>query len=132
MSYPLSSVLEMVGNDENQNLSAPISMQEIRSTLQQMEPEKAPDPDGFTARFYNSCWPIIRRHLLRMVNKSQNCTKLGGSTNSSFLALIPKEKGASSFNRFHPISLFNIGYKIITKIIANRLKNMLPRIILEN
>jgi hypothetical protein len=132
MSYPLSSVPEMVGNAENQKLSAPISMQEIRSALQQMEPDKAPGLDGFTIRFYNSCWPIIKKDLLRMVKKSQNCTKLGGSTNSSFLALIPKEKGANSFNRFHPISLCNTGYKIITKIIANRLKNMLPRIILEN
>jgi hypothetical protein len=97
-----------------------------------MDPDKAPGLVGFTARFYNSCWPIIKKDLLRMVKKSQNCTKLGRSTNSSFLALIPKENGANSFSIFHPISLCNTGYKIITKIIANRLKNMLPRIILEN
>ena len=67
-----------------------------------------------------------------MVKKAQNCTKLGGSTNSSFLALIPKEKGAKNFSRFRPISLCNTGYKVITKIMANRLKRILPKLILEN
>jgi hypothetical protein len=67
-----------------------------------------------------------------MVKKSHKCLKLGVSTNSSFLALIPKEKGANNFSRFQPISLCNTGYKIITKIIANRLKNLLRRIIPGN
>ena len=67
-----------------------------------------------------------------MVVKSQQCEKNGGSTNSTFLALIPKEKDAVSFDRFRPISLCNISYKIITKIMAKRLKDILPHIIPEN
>ena len=67
-----------------------------------------------------------------MVSKSQRCSKIGGSTNSAFLALIPKEKEAKSFDRFGPISLCNIGYKIITKIMANKLKHILPSLIPEN
>jgi hypothetical protein len=97
-----------------------------------MEADKAPGPDGFTTRFYKACWPIIKEDLLRMVRKSQNCLKIGGSTNSTFLALIPKEKGASNFSRFRPISLCNTSYKLVTKIIANRLKEILPGIIPEN
>ena len=97
-----------------------------------MNPDKAPGPDGFTARFFIACWDIIQKDLVKMVRKSQNCNKIGGSTNSSFLALIPKEKGAQNFARFQPFSLCNTGYKIITKVIANRLKKILPKIILEN
>ena len=67
-----------------------------------------------------------------MIQNSQSCSNIGGSTNSAFLVLIPKEKWATSFDRFRPISLYNIGYKIITKIMANRLKNTLPTIIPEN
>ena len=67
-----------------------------------------------------------------MVKKAQNCSKLRGSTNSSFLALIPKEKGARNFSRFRPISLCNTGYKIITKIMANRAKKLLPKLIPKN
>jgi len=70
--------------------------------------------------------------LHKLIIKSQRCHKIGGSTNSAFLALIPKEKGALTFDRFRPISLCNIGYKIITKVIANRLKGILPAIIPEN
>jgi hypothetical protein len=84
-----------------------------------MEPDKAPGPDGFTTRFIKVCWKIIKNDLHRMIQKSQSCSKIGGSTNSAFLALIPKEKGAKSFDRFRPISLCNIGYKIITKVMAN-------------
>ena len=67
-----------------------------------------------------------------MVTKYQRCEKIGGSTNSVFLALIPKEKDANTFDRFRPISLCNIGYKIITKTMSRRLKNILPNIIPEN
>lgn len=67
-----------------------------------------------------------------MIRKSQNSQKIGGSTNYAFLALIPKEKGANNFSRFRLISLCNIGYKLITKVIANRLKHILPKIIPEN
>jgi hypothetical protein len=107
-------------------------MKEIKKSLDLMEADKAPGPDGFTARFYKDCWTTIKDDLLKMVQKSQNCTKLGGSTNSTFLALILKEKGTPHFNRFRPISLCNTGYKIITKVIAMRLKKVLPTIIPKN
>jgi hypothetical protein len=94
-----------------------------------MEADKALGPDGFTTHFYKACWPIIKEDLLRMVRKSQNCFKIRGSTNSTFLALIPKEKGLSNFSRFHPISFCNMSYKLVTKIIMNRLKEILPGII---
>eukprot|EP00253_Pinus_taeda_P031873 PITA_31873 len=97
-----------------------------------MDLDKAPGPDDFSTRFLQACWPIIEKDLLKMVQKSQNIQKIGGSTNSAFLTLIPKEKGANNFNRFRPISLCNTGYKLITKVIANRLKFILPKIIPEN
>lgn len=55
--------------------------------------------------------------------------KMGGNTKSSYLALIPKESNPSTFNRFRPISLCNSSYKIVIKIIANRIKKVLPDII---
>jgi len=97
-----------------------------------MDPDKAPGLDGFSARFLQIYWSIVEKDLYKMVLKPQVFQKIGGSTNSDFLALIPKEKGANSFNRFHPISLCNIGKKLITKVIANRLKLILPKIIPES
>jgi hypothetical protein len=97
-----------------------------------MNPDKASRPDGFTARFYQNNWDIIKSDLTKLIRKSQNCSKIGGGTNSSFLALIPKEKGEVNFGRFRPISLCNTSYKILTKIIANKIKKILPAIIPEN
>ena len=67
-----------------------------------------------------------------MVLKAHQCERIRGSTNSAFPALIPKEKDAVAFDRYQPISLCNIGYKIITKLMENRLKTILPHIIPEN
>ena len=54
---------------------------------------------------------------------------MGGSTNSTFLALIPKEVNLATFNRFRPISLCNASYKILLKLLANKIKPMLDKII---
>jgi hypothetical protein len=57
------------------------------------------------SRFYQNYWDKLKLDLLKMVLKSQRCNKVGGGTNSSFLSLIPKEKGAIHFGRFQLISL---------------------------
>ena len=54
---------------------------------------------------------------------------MGGCTNSTFLALIPKDVKPSTFDRFRPISLCNASYKIIAKLLANRLRPLLGKLI---
>jgi hypothetical protein len=130
--YPLSIIPGLIKEDVNTKLTKEVTQQEIKEALDQMNPDKAPGPDGFTSRFYQQYWEIIKTDLTKMIKKSQKSSKLGGSTNSAFLTLISKEKGAVTFNRFRPISLCNTSYKILTKFIANRLKEILPLIIPEN
>jgi hypothetical protein len=57
---------------------------------------------------------------------------LGRELNSTFIALILKTKNPSYVNEFHPISLCNVLYKIIAKVLANCLKPILPHIISQN
>ena len=128
----LNLVPNAIKNNDNEILIQSITMDEIKKVVDGMEDDRAPGPYGYNANFIKLCWDIIKNDLLKMVSKSQRCNKIGGSTNSAFLALIPKEKEAKSFDRFRPISLCNIGYKIITNIMANRLKHILPNLILEN
>eukprot|EP00253_Pinus_taeda_P021912 PITA_21912 len=120
-------VPSLISAEMNHLLEANVTKNEVKDALFAMDPDKAPGLDGFSARFLEICWPIMEKYLYKMVLKSQVCQKIRGSTNSAFLALIPKEKGANSFNRFRPILLCNIGYKLITKVIANRLKPILPK-----
>ena len=63
-----------------------------------------------------------------MIKDFQQKAKVGGSINT-FLALIPKEVNMSSFDRFKPISLCNASYKILAKIMADRIKALLGKLI---
>jgi len=128
----LNLVPNAIKSKDNDALKQVVTLEEIKQVVDNMEDDRAPGPDGFNVNFIKICWEIVKIDLLKMVMKSQRCIKIGGSTNSAFLALIPKEKGAKTFDRFRPISLCNIGYKIITKIMANRLKNILLQLIPEN
>ena len=128
----LDLVPRLVKNNDNATLNHKITLEEIKEAVDDMEDDRAPGLDRYNINFIKVCWEIIKSDLFKMVSKSQRCDKIGGSTNSAFLALIPKEKDAKSFDRFQPISLCNIGYKIITKIMDRRLKHILPYLILEN
>lgn len=104
--------------------------EEVMAAIWSLHPDKAPRPDGFTIAFFISHWYTIKKDFLRM---AKNVFKKKGShTKSSYLALVPKESNPSTFNRFWPISLCNSSYKIITKIVANRIKKVMPLIISEN
>lgn len=134
LKYPemLDIIPSTISPRMNKILEANIAKDEVKKALFYMDLEKALGPDGFSARFLQVCWPIFEKDLLKMVQKSYNIQKIGGNTNSTFLAFLPKEKGANNFSRFRPISLCNNRYKLITKVIANRLKPILPRIIPKN
>ena len=98
MSNPFDLIPSLIKPEENTLLTAPVTMNELKKALEAMKPDNAPGPDGFTNRFFTCCWSIIKIDLLKMFRYSQVINKIGGSTNSSFLVLIPKEKDASSFN----------------------------------
>ena len=66
-----------------------------------------------------------------MLNWTREKDKIVGATNSSFLSLIPKENNPLTLNHFRPISLCNTSYKILSKILVNRMKNYMGRLILE-
>ena len=83
----------------------------------------------FLCFFYRVCCPIIRKYFLRMIKAFQFKGKVGGCINSTFLSLIPKEFNPSSFDRFRPVSLCNASYKIFFKLLANRLKILLGKLI---
>jgi hypothetical protein len=117
---------------DNLKLNMLIEEDEIFKVIQQFHLDKSRGPDGFTLHFYKICWSIIKFDFIRMLKYVQKSNRMGGATNSSFLALIPKEKGVASFDRFKPITLCNVSYKIMSKIIVNRLKPILKSLILPN
>eukprot|EP00253_Pinus_taeda_P012435 PITA_12435 len=97
-----------------------------------MDSDKAPGPDGFTIHFYKMCWDIIKTDLLKIIKGFRIKAKVGGGTNFTYLVLIPKELNPKTFARFRPMSLCNASYKILVKLLANRIKPFLKRLISSN
>ncbi len=87
-----------VTDDLNKNLTAEIKEEEIVVAIWSLQPNKAPGPDGFPICFYKDYWELIKKYLIKYLNWIQKKGKIGGYTNSTHLALIPKEN-------CHPISL---------------------------
>ena len=96
-----------------------------------MNPDKSPWPDGFQAFFFKKCCDILGIDLWKAIEASQNGGSLLAEINYSFITLIPKKDGLEHPGDFHPIVLCNTIYKIFSKIMANRLKEYLPKLISE-
>lgn len=97
-----------------------------------MPVNKAPGPDGFTVEFYKAAWPVIGSDLTVAVQSFFLYGFLPKGINATILSLAPKQANAQQMKDFRPIACCNLLYKVISKIIANRLKTILPAAIEQN
>ena len=105
--------------------------EEILHVVKELEGDKAPGPDGFSIAFYHHCWGIVERDVLAVFEEFYHHSKFEKSLNATFIALIPKKNIVSNIRDFRPISLLGSVYKILAKVLANRLKEVLDRLISE-
>lgn len=112
---------------DNDTLLLPVTLEEIHAVLNSIGPLKAPGPDGLHALFFQRIWPQIHPILFYQVNDFfLNGTPLN-IINHTHNALIPKQENPELVNHYRPISLCNVTYKIIAKIIVNRLRSLLDK-----
>jgi hypothetical protein len=102
---------------------------EVKVALNQMHPLKSSGPDGFSACFYQRAWHIVKVEVCQTVLGFLNQGLFDSDLNATHIALIPKIKNPSTVLDYRPISLCNVVYKLISKVLANRLKKVLPHII---
>lgn len=96
-----------------------------------MPNNKSPGPDGYSGEFYKATWPIISRDFVVAVQSVFKFGFLPKGVNSTILALVPKKLDSMEMKDYRPIACCNVLYKVVSKILANRLKVLLPRIITE-
>ena len=97
-----------------------------------MSPPIAPSPDGMSPIFYKSFWHIVGNDVTAIVLKALNTGVVHESLNTTIITLISKTKHPKKVADFRPISLCNVIYKLISKVVVNRLKKFLAQTIPES
>lgn len=122
----------VIRHEENLELIRIPTIEEITNIVKSMTGLKTPGPDGMPTIFYTHYWDIVGPLFVRSIQRFFQTGFLLKELNNSFITIIPKQQGACSFNEFRPISLSNVSYKVISKIIANRIKPFLERLVSPN
>ncbi|GJX66974.1 hypothetical protein Tco_0302701 [Tanacetum coccineum] len=112
-----------------ESLEHPISRDEIKKAIWDCGGDRTPGPDGFTFKCITTFWDIFEDDVYRFVQEFFRTNYFPKGCNSSFIALIPKVPNANFVSDFQPISLIGCQYKIIRKILANRLSKVIGSVI---
>ena len=129
MAPVLDRIEKKVADSMVAMLTEPFQSEEVVEALNQMHPTKAPGPDGMCALFYQKYWDIVGPDVITTVLDILNNGSDISALNQTHIVLIPKKKICDSPADYRPISLCNVLYKIVSKVLANRLKKVLPDII---
>lgn len=126
---PIAAHFPVIDKLDNDSLVAMSSLQEVKDVVFQLDTQSAAGPDGFGALFYQCCWEVISKDLLEAVEDFFLGAQLPRGITSTMVVLIPKREGASHWREFRPISLCNVTSKILSKILANRVNGLLPKVV---
>nr|GEV58827.1 hypothetical protein [Tanacetum cinerariifolium] len=121
-----------LNDSEALNMVRDISSQEVKSAMFSMGNDKSSGPDGFTAAFFKDTWDIIGADVTKAVSEFFTNGRLLKELNHTIIALIPKVNTPARVTDYRPISCCNVLFKCISKIIANRLKDSLKRLVSPN
>lgn len=124
------NIPKVITEEHNQFLLRPVDLQEVENAVHQLKERKVPGPDGFTSNFFHNFWELIKMEVWQVVEESRRLRWMLPAMKATFIALIPKEAQSSTLDKYWPIVLCNVIYKIVSKIVASRLKPLLPLLIL--
>ncbi|XP_024178139.1 uncharacterized protein LOC112184080 [Rosa chinensis] len=113
----------------NESLVQPYIDDEIKAALFQMHPSKSPGPDGMSPFFFQKYWNVVSMDVCNAIRNFLEKGELWPESNYTYLCLIPKIKSPKVAAHFRPIALCNVICLIASKVVANRLKCILPEII---
>ncbi|CAJ2657018.1 unnamed protein product [Trifolium pratense] len=116
---------------ENGSLIKPFTEAEVKSAVWDCDSFKSPGPDGINFGFIKDFWAELRGDIMRFISEFHRNGKLAKGINSTFIALIPKVDSPQRLNDFRPISLVGCLYKILAKVLANRLRLVIGSVISE-
>ena len=124
-----SALLELINNrispTMRENLEREFTRLEVKEALFQMHPAKSPGPDGMSALFYQKYWHVVGERVTKVALDFLNHEREMPEMNHTNTVLIPKVRSPVTMKDYRPISLCNVVYKIISKVMANKMKHYL-------
>jgi hypothetical protein len=118
-----------IDEEEKVWLEREVEEKEVWEVLKGMEGDKSPGPDGYTMAFFHSCWVVVKHDIMAIFSEFHRRRKLVKNLNATFVTLVPKKADAEEVKDFRPISLVGGMYKIPSKVLTNRIKDVLGKII---
>ena len=132
MDLVLDKVDRVVTPDMNHSLLQPYRPEEVQQALFQMHPSKSLGRDGVSPFFFHKYWNIVGDEVIEAVLSILSSRHMLHKMNYTHIVLIPKINESKNVVDFRPISLANVVSWIVSKVLANRLKQILPNVIFES
>ncbi|KAH1129370.1 hypothetical protein J1N35_000748 [Gossypium stocksii] len=130
-NHLLGLVEKRITDSMNDDLLHPFTNEDTERAIKAMTSLKAPGIDGFQAIFYQRFWhivgPEVSKYCLSVLKGETEMEKI----NKTHIVLIPKVDKPRNITQFGPISLCNMIYKIITKVLVERMSAILGECINE-
>ncbi|XP_035544611.1 uncharacterized protein LOC118348001 [Juglans regia] len=118
-----------ISEEDNSSLCHRPLEEEVKEAVFSIPEYSSPGPDGYGSSFYISCWHLVKEEVVEAARDFFAGSPLPRFYTSSYIVLIPKVLDPKSFEKFRPISLCSVAYKIFSKILVKRLTGFLPRLI---
>ena len=114
---------------EAARLEEPFSKLEVFGALKGFSGKKTPGPDGFSMAFWQHSWGFVKEEVMGFFREFHYHNCFVRSLNATFLILIPKKGGVEDLRDFRSISLVGGLYKWLAKVLANRLKLVVGKVV---
>jgi len=118
--------------EEKQMCEGLITEEECKTVIQSFKRGKTPGMDGITIEFYLKFWHLLNKILIKCFNASYVLGELTQTQKLGIITLLDKGKDRTLLKNWRPITLLNVDYKILSKVIAERMKQHLPKLINHN
>jgi hypothetical protein len=113
-----------------QDLGAIFTEEEVWKVVKELPADRAPGPDGFVGAFYHRAWGIIKHEIMAAVLKLYvGDGRNFGKINCAYITLVPKKSDAEEVGDYRPISLVHSFAKLFSKLLANRLRPKMEKLV---
>lgn len=113
-----------LGGDKARWLERPFEEEEVKLVVFSSDQDKSPRPDGFSTSFFQECWGVVKGDFLKVFEEFFRNGVVNSTINHTYLYLISKKTDSRRLKDYRPISLVTSIYKIIMKVLANRLREV--------